>query len=74
MPVVTGKKIPIVTKTVEGVKVEDRDGYYRIVKSYSEATLLVQDLLAHRNSVMGMNGFEASKWKLPKEVQNERNT
>lgn len=58
-------RIPIVIKVTDGVKVEDRDGYYRIVKSYAEATLLVQQLLQYSNSVMLMNGFESAKWRLP---------
>ena len=73
-PVVTGEKkhwnnfrrSPVVSKTAEGIKIEDRDGYYRIVKSYAEATPIVQDLLAHHNSVMSMNGFESAKWRNPK--------
>jgi hypothetical protein len=55
---------PIVTKIVGGIRIEDKDGYYRIVKTYAEATSVVQHLIAHRNSVMSMNGFESAKWRL----------
>jgi hypothetical protein len=65
-PVVQKRNGPIVTRTSEGIKIEDKDGYYRIVKSYAEATPIVKQLVQYRNSVIGMNGFESAKWKAPK--------
>ena len=63
-----GKRMPTVTKVSDGIKVSDKDGYYRIAKDYGEVNQLVDLLRSKGNSVMYMNGFESAKWKSPEAV------
>lgn len=62
---VSSKRMPTVTKVSDGIKVADKDGYYRIAKDYGEVNQLIDLLRSKGNSVMNMNGFESAKWKSP---------